>query len=34
MKENIKDLNLIIPKNAFYEPTNLNFDYKLDTINN
>ena len=27
-----KDLNLIIPKNAFYESTNLNFKYKLDTL--
>ena len=27
-----KDLNLVIPKNAFYEPTNLNFKYKLDTL--
>ena len=25
-------LNLNIPKNAFYEPTNLNFEYKLDTL--
>ena len=25
-------LNLKIPKDAFYEPTNLNFDYKLDTL--
>lgn len=25
-------LNLRIPKNAFYEPTNLNFEYKLDTL--
>ena len=27
-----KELNLIIPKNAFYESTNLNFKYKLDTL--
>ena len=27
-----QSLNLKIPKNAFYEPTNLNFDYKLDTL--
>ena len=25
-------LNLNIPKNAFYEPTSLNFEYKLDTL--
>ena len=27
-----KELNLIIPKDAFYESTNLNFKYKLDTL--
>ncbi len=27
-----QSLNLKIPKNAFYEPTDLNFDYKLDTL--
>lgn len=31
-ERNFKDLNLIIPKNAFYETTNLNFNYKLDTL--
>ena len=31
-EKNFKDLNLIIPKNAFYETTNLNFNYKLDTL--
>ena len=28
-----ENLKFKIPKNAFYEPTKLNFDYKLDTIN-
>lgn len=27
-----ENLKFKIPKNAFYEPTELNFDYKLDTI--
>ena len=27
-----ENLSFKIPKNAFYEPTKLNFDYKLDTI--
>ena len=27
-----ENLKLKIPKNAFYEPTKLNFEYKLDTI--
>ena len=27
-----ENLKFKIPKNAFYEPTKLNFDYKLDTI--
>ncbi len=27
-----KNLNLNIPKNAFYESTNLNFEYKSDTL--
>ena len=27
-----ESLNLKIPKNAFYEPTNLYFEYKLDTL--
>lgn len=27
-----KKLNVKIPQNAFYEPTNLNFEYNLDTI--
>ncbi|MAR43660.1 MAG: hypothetical protein CMC48_06200 [Flavobacteriaceae bacterium] len=30
--KNFKKLNLNIPKNAFYESTNLNFEYKLDTL--
>ena len=29
---NFKNLNLNIPKNAFYELTNLNFENKLDTL--
>lgn len=31
-EKKFKKLNLKIPQNAFYEPTNLNFEYKLDTI--
>ena len=31
-EKKFKTLNLKIPQNAFYEPTSLNFEYKLDTI--
>ena len=31
-EKKFKNLNLKIPKNAFYETTKLNFEYKLDTL--